>query len=98
MTRFDPLAESIMAVAGVSEPDSLEAGVLENPEELIWNGASTMCLVIEYRGKNEVARTFVRESDGLVIRQEMKTTVPGETDPAKATQLFALQRKEKPRR
>ncbi|HZU38236.1 MAG TPA: hypothetical protein VFA18_20095 [Gemmataceae bacterium] len=95
ITRFDPLVQSLSAMANITpEADYLEAGVLQDPQELNWDGKVTNCLVIEYRGKNEVARTFVRQSDGLVLRQEVETQRPDlqDNDPDKIG-IFALQRR-----
>jgi hypothetical protein len=41
-------------------------------ESLTWNKKEVACLVIEYRepGKEVIAKTWVRKSDGLVLRQD----------------------------
>jgi hypothetical protein len=53
-----------------SMPTTLNAQVLSAPQSLDWNGPH-LCLVIEYRGDDDyVARTWVRMSDGAVLRQE----------------------------
>jgi len=40
---------------------------------LFWDGQDVPCLVIKYTGDGDVnARTWVRESDGLVLRQEAR--------------------------
>jgi hypothetical protein len=44
--------------------------VLSQTQTLDWNGESVACWVIEYRREEVVARTWVRESDGKVLRQE----------------------------
>jgi len=49
---------------------TLEAEVLDQPKSLQWGQHEVLCLVIEYRQDETVARTWVRESDGLVLRQE----------------------------
>jgi hypothetical protein len=53
-----------------SGPKYLNAEVLPNPVTLPYNGKDHECFVIEYRGDNEVLRTYVRVADGLVLRQE----------------------------
>ena len=35
-----------------------------------WNGEAVSCWVIEYRRDEPVARTWVRASDGKVLKQE----------------------------
>ena len=37
-----------------------------------YNRQDYECRVIEYRGENETLRTYVRISDGWVLRQESK--------------------------
>jgi hypothetical protein len=44
--------------------------VLSQTQNLDWNGESVACWVIEYRREEVVARTWVRESDGKVLKQE----------------------------
>jgi hypothetical protein len=51
-------------------PDVLQARVLTEPQPVDWNGESHVCLVVEYRGEEHTARTWVRQSDGMVLRQE----------------------------
>jgi hypothetical protein len=72
MVLFDPLADSLGSMVPGRKPAVryLEAGVLETTDELAWDDNNVTCLVIEYRGENLTARTWVRESDGLVLRQE----------------------------
>ncbi len=50
----------------------LEAEVLAETKTMRWGGGhETTCLVIEYRDNDDIsAHTWVRESDGLVLRQE----------------------------
>jgi hypothetical protein len=74
---FDPLAESVTAsvsavlpAAGLPRVEYLDAVVREIPETYTWDNQTMPCLIIEYRGDNLHARTWVRQSDGLVIRQE----------------------------
>jgi hypothetical protein len=49
----------------------LEAGVLEEPDDLPWNNQNEICVKIKYRGKDLLGYTWVRKSDGLVLRQEV---------------------------
>jgi hypothetical protein len=98
IVQFDPLVQSVSAMAHITpKTDYLDAGVLQDTDEILWDGKLRQCLVIEYHGENEVAKTFVRESDGLVLRQEVETQIPGvQEDLPEAKQIFALQRKEPP--
>jgi hypothetical protein len=77
----DPLADAVGAavaakmkfnVSGLlSEPRVLDAEVLPAVQILHWNRQDVPCLVIVYRGNRKLsARTWVRQSDGLVLRQE----------------------------
>jgi hypothetical protein len=50
--------------------DSLVARVGSDHQLLVANGVETSCWVIEYRRAEPVARTWVRVSDGKVLRQE----------------------------
>jgi len=72
MTLFDPLNDSLTRMVPGLKPGVryLEAGVLKEPDELSWGNQNVACLVIEYRGDEFIARTWVRQSDGLVLRQE----------------------------
>jgi hypothetical protein len=75
MALFDPLSDSLTSfVPGMKTGlKFLDAGVLEGSQDLFWDGKQTYCLVIEYRDPQTeavVARTWVRQSDGLVLRQE----------------------------
>jgi hypothetical protein len=74
ITLFDPLAEAMASplLGGRRGPRRLEAGVHERTEELFWENQAVDCLIIEYRGDNLTARTYVRRSDGLVLRQEVE--------------------------
>lgn len=69
----DPLADAVRrTLPGLADngPRVLLATVLDEPKPLpVTNGAA--CLIIEYRDEHDVvARTWVRQSDGLVMRQE----------------------------
>jgi hypothetical protein len=72
---FDPLMDSVGTLlpgsARAVSVRELEAGVLQGAQDLTWHGAEVPCLVIEYRGDDITGRTYVRKSDGLVLRQEM---------------------------
>jgi hypothetical protein len=65
------------AAALPGAPTVLQARVLTELQPMDWNGESHLCLIIEYRGEEHTARTWVRQSDGLVLRQE--ATAHGET-------------------
>jgi hypothetical protein len=72
MVLFDPLTDSLGSLVPGGRPGvrSLEAGVLQGTQIHFWDNKNVECLVIEYRGENLTARTWVRKSDGLVLRQE----------------------------
>lgn len=46
------------------------AQVMKNQQNLDWNGQVVSCWVIEYQQDEPVARTWVRASDGKVLKQE----------------------------
>src|SRR5262249_14199990 len=48
----------------------LDAEVLDEPVDLKINEETHRCYVIEYRGEERPAHTFVRIRDGAVMRQE----------------------------
>jgi hypothetical protein len=48
----------------------LAAEVADESKPLHWEQRDVPCLVIEYRQDDFLARTWVRQSDGLVLRQE----------------------------
>jgi hypothetical protein len=50
----------------------VEAGVLGATDERRWDNRDVPCLVIQYRDQDEkeLGKTYVRKSDGLVLRQE----------------------------
>jgi hypothetical protein len=77
----DPLADSISALikkepvfsfllSKGSRDQVLQAEVLPETEILVYEQKDAPCLIIEYRGDNLTARTWVREKDGKVLRQE----------------------------
>jgi len=71
---MNPLTDSLAQAGGgqaLSGPRFLDAHVLPLPRNLDWNGQIVPCLVVEYRGDQELsARTWVRQEDGLVLRHE----------------------------
>jgi hypothetical protein len=74
MTVVDPLGDVVATVLGTNPSDrSLMAEVLGQTRPLLWDGEEWPCLVIDYRGNDRTARTWVRESDGAVLRQEATT-------------------------
>jgi hypothetical protein len=72
---LDPIAEALLAYVREQSPATkfLEAHVLDASEELEWRPKRppVPCLIIDYSGDDTFGRTWVRESDGLVLRQEM---------------------------
>lgn len=53
-------------------PEWLRAGVLAQPQPLEWDGQTVPCLVIHYQGgEGTVADCWVRQEDGLLLRQEV---------------------------
>lgn len=73
MPLVDPLTDALAATFPGTHPGPrfLDAQVLPEPKNLTWHGREVACLVIEYSQGNELsARTWVRQSDGLVLRQE----------------------------
>jgi hypothetical protein len=69
LLKKDPAAELLLR--GQTGVRSLQAEVLPDTKLLNWKGQDVPCLVIEYRGEDVVARTWVREGDGVVLRQEL---------------------------
>jgi hypothetical protein len=87
--KIDPLEEALAALFqeqlgkhGFAVPKKKEepliAQVSSEPEALRWGkgDAEVMCWVIDYRGGDARAKTWVRASDGKVLRQE--ATMNGE--------------------
>jgi len=76
MPIVDPLSDALSAKANEflpaapPGPRSLDAEVLPEEHILVWEGKEIPCLVIQYRGDDVTARTWVRRRDGLVVRQE----------------------------
>jgi hypothetical protein len=71
MPLFDPLENSLPS-AGENGPGGgyLDARVLPQTQALTFKGREVPCLVIEYQGDEKSGRTWVREDNGLVLRQE----------------------------
>jgi hypothetical protein len=78
MPLVHPLSDALSAavssllkqeVAGVS---SLDAEVLPETHVLEWGHTLVPCLVVEFTGEDVRVRTWVRESDGTVLRQEVE--------------------------
>jgi hypothetical protein len=75
---LDPLGEALGSLGGggAGRVRFLRAAVRPRAEVIHWNGADTRCLVIDYEEENQFqddkmsARTWVREADGLVLKQE----------------------------
>lgn len=82
--QIDPLADvqraAIEAIArsylGNSMPKlptwdrKMLTAEVTGPQLLEWTGREHACYVVEYRGDGLIGRTWVRVSDGLVLRQE----------------------------
>jgi hypothetical protein len=87
ITNVDPLGDAINASfrqllgqlqgatarfrANVSPPRVLLAEVLSEPQTMTFKGQPVSCLVIEYRSADVTGSTWVRESDGKVLKQEV---------------------------
>ena len=60
--------------ATIEAPSWLDAAVQSATEMIDWDRGEVECLVIEYHadwhGEEFTARTWVRQSDGIVLRQE----------------------------
>jgi hypothetical protein len=68
LLKKDPGAEILLQGRGGVR--ILQAEVLPDRQLLSWKGHDVPCLVIEYHGDDLTARTWVREENGLVLRQE----------------------------
>jgi hypothetical protein len=64
------LAEYGLRLPDERPKDSLVAKVSDSPQVLTWQKEQVPCWVIEYRRAEVVARTWVRVTDGKVLRQE----------------------------
>lgn len=58
-----------------ARPTHVEAEVLTEPTNVVYNGQEHACWVIEFKGLNEPAKTYVRIRDGAVLRQEVEKFV-----------------------
>lgn len=82
MPLVDPLRDALASTAkemfkgiGIAEGPGirfLDAEVLNEPRLVEWGDREVPCLIIEYRGEDMVAHTWVRLGDGMVLRQEAK--------------------------
>jgi hypothetical protein len=78
MPVVNPVGDAVSAYLGRSNENRfLDAQVFPETKPLLWDGKEWPCLVIEYRGDDLTAHTWVRESDGSVLRQD--ATVWGDT-------------------
>jgi hypothetical protein len=72
-----PGASSIAASLDSGGPRWLHAEVRGQTETMEWSRGEVECLVIDYRGESPgddiAARTWIRRSDGLVLRQEAES-------------------------
>lgn len=65
------LAKSGLPIGDAKPKDALLAEVGGSPRNLTWQNQEVACWVIEYRrNEDAVARTWVRVTDGKVLRQE----------------------------
>jgi hypothetical protein len=82
LTNMNPLADSVAAMAQKdpalqllvkknAQMNVLQAEVLPETQILTYDSREVVCLVIEYRSDEMTAHTWVRESDGKVLRQEV---------------------------
>jgi hypothetical protein len=69
LLKKDPVAELLLR--GEAGRRILQVDVLPETKVLIWKGRELPCLVIDYHGDDLTARTWVREDDGMVLRQEV---------------------------
>jgi hypothetical protein len=69
LLKKDPGAELLLQ--GHTGVRVLQADVLSDTKVLDWKRQEVPCLVIEYFDDNLAARTWVREGDGMVLRQEV---------------------------
>ena len=67
---YKKLAERGLRLKEQQEKESVVARVGGAPQNLSWQTEEVPCWVIEYRRKEPFARTWVRASDGKVLRQE----------------------------
>lgn len=72
LPQVDPLRDILASLVPGSSPGIrfLDAQVLPRKMPIMWKGRPTECFVIEYKSDDMSARTWVRDVDGLVLRQE----------------------------
>jgi hypothetical protein len=70
MPFVSPLDDLIPAFLRTTAIRFLDAKVRSQTELLQWGQSQVSCLVIDYSGEDLRASTWVRESDGTVLRQE----------------------------
>jgi hypothetical protein len=73
MTLSEPLIDALSGIVPGLKDNSikyLDAEVLGEEQSLRFGLHEESCLVIEYRGEDARGKTWVRASDGLVLRQE----------------------------
>ncbi len=81
VVEIDPLGDAVaalvngqMAKLGLPtfqpQREPIFARVSASPEPLLWNGEEHECWVIEFRGRDAKAKTWVRVRDGKVLRQD----------------------------
>jgi len=79
MPLVDPFGQAFSLLVPLSSGyvRYLDAEVLPEVEPLAWKNRDVPCLVVEYQGDEATGKTWVREADGLVLRQEL--TVDGKS-------------------
>lgn len=75
VSPLDGLLDAVPGFAGQGKPKSMRAKVLSETQLLSVNGKRQDCLVVEYTGDGMTARTWVRATDGVVLRQEAGSAV-----------------------
>lgn len=77
---FNPAVDSLMQSLAGTVPGFgqqihtpvIEGGVMTGTDNYFWDNREIPCQVIEYHGEGMTGKTFVRKSDGLVLRQEIE--------------------------
>jgi hypothetical protein len=69
LLKKDPVADLLLR--GEAGRRILQVDVLPETKALSWKGREVPCLLVTYQGDNLTARTWVREDDGTVLRQEV---------------------------
>jgi hypothetical protein len=70
MVQKEPALQALPMLKKSHGTPILYAEVLGGPRQIEYGGLYWGCLVIEYRGDDMTAHTWVRESDGLVLKQD----------------------------